>query len=102
MNRSARRRNNNDKKVVTYNLTEEQINQIKKEATDKALETAFTLMLGIPLMVLRDKYGFGKKRMNEYIDYALETYDSFNKGYFTLEDVEKMLREEVEVNIRRG
>lgn len=102
MNRSARRRNNNDKKVVTYNLTAEQIEQIKKETTDKTLETAFSLMLGIPLMVLRDKYGFGKKRMNEYIDYALETYDSFNKGYFTLEDVEKMLKEEVEVNIRRG
>ena len=102
MNRSARRRNNNDKKVVTYNLTAEQIEQIKKETTDKTLETAFSLMLGIPLMVLRDKYGFGKKRMNEYIDYALETYDSFNKGYFNLEDVEKMLREEVEVNIRRG
>ena len=102
MNRSARRRNNNDKKVATYNLTSEQIEQIKKETTDKTLEVAFSLMLGIPLMVLRDKYGFGKKRMNEYIDYALETYDSFNKGYFTLEDVEKMLREEVEVNIRRG
>ena len=102
MNRSARRRNNNDKKVATYNLTSEQIEQIKKETTDKTLEIAFSLMLGIPLMVLRDKYGFGKKRMNEYIDYALETYDSFNKGYFTLEDVEKMLREEVEVNIRRG
>ena len=102
MTRAERRRQERllQKANKTYNLSVKEIEEMKMEAFEEALNTSFKLMLGIPLIVLRDKYGFGKKRLNDYIDYVLEEQDSFNKGYFTLEDVEQMLYEEVDIKLK--
>lgn len=53
------------KKIATYNLTWEQIENIKLKATSEAMDFAFRQMMLLPLMVLRDHYGFGAKRLEE-------------------------------------
>ena len=102
MTRAERRRQERilKKSNKTYNLSVKEIEEMKENALSEALNISFKLMLGIPLMVLRDKYGFGKKRLNDFIDHVLEEQDSFNKGYFTLEEVEEMLFEEVDIKLR--
>ena len=102
MTRAERRRQERllKKSNKTYNLSVKEIEEMKENALNEALNISFKLMLGIPIMVLRDKYGFGKKRLNDFIDYVLEEQDSFNKGYFTLEDVEEILYEEVDIKLR--
>lgn len=83
----------------TYTLTQGQIGDIKKQAADEAIHAAFILMCGLPLMALRDKFGFGKVRLERFSDALLDLYDSFDKGYVTLEDLHKTIFEETGVKI---
>lgn len=104
MNRAERRRADRDKgkKTATYNLSEDQIQEIKKKAVDEAVDTAFILMLALPVMVLHDKYAKLMKkdtRLINFMDEILELYDSYNKGYFTIEDLVNTIYEETGVKI---
>ena len=89
MNRAERRRAGKKDKAVTYNLTQEQINQIKQEARDEAVGIAVTLMLALPLEVLKDKYWVktAKRRLPKFLDNVLSLYDSWNKGVLTIEEL---------------
>ena len=95
MNRKERRKNKIKNKDPVYNMKQSDIKNIKNQAVD----VAFKLMLGIPVMVLHDKYGWGgKKRLPEFGDYVLELYDSFDKGFLTLDDIEKTIYEETGIS----
>lgn len=99
MNRAERRRAEklaSKAKTAIYNLTQEQINQIKQQAKDEAIDTAFTLMLAIPLEVLiGDGYWVksAKKRLPKFLDEVLSLYDSWNKGVLTIEELREDLWE---------
>ena len=94
MNRAERRRAGKRDRTATYNLTQDQINKIKQEARDEAIDTAFTLMLAIPLKVLTGE-GYwvksAKKRMPKFLDEIFSIYDSWNKGDITIEELREDL-----------
>lgn len=87
-------------KQKTYNLSVDQIHQIKQNAAAEAMEQAFVLMMGLPLMALRDEFEFGKKRLERFSDKVLDLYDSFNKDYITLQDVIDCVYEETGVKFQ--
>lgn len=96
MNRQERRKTGSTREPV-YNLTYSQIQQMKKDATTEAVNTAFILMMGLPIMVVHDKFGkIMKKEGREEIfaELLMEQYDSFEKGFFTLDDVKQVLLDE--------
>lgn len=87
-------------------ISTEALNKLKSLLVTDALDTAFILMLGIPVMVLHDKYGQlikkevdGKGRLERFTDLILDLYDSYIKGYLTLDDIHKVLKEEGGVEI---
>lgn len=92
MGRAERRRAEKEagKKQKTYILTQEQVDQIKADARQDAIETAFTLMLAIPMEVLiGDDYWpkSGKKRIPKFLEDVLSLYDSWEKGVLTLDEL---------------
>ena len=93
MNRAERRKAGKKDKVPTYNLTQGQINQIKQEARNEAVEIAVTLMLALPLEVLKDKYWVktAKRRLPKFLDNVLSLYDNWNKGVLTIEELREDL-----------
>ena len=96
MNRAERRRTGKKGKVAIYTLTQDQINKIKQEARDEAVEKALILMLAIPLEVLiGDGYWAksAKRRIPKFLDDVLSLYDSWNKGVLTLEELREDLWE---------
>lgn len=95
MNRAERRRLGIKNKEPVINLKAGDISKIKENAANQAIDTAFVMMMAIPLMVLRDKYNFGKKRLETFSDYVLDLYDSFDKGYITFDDLKGILKDEV-------
>ena len=101
MGRAERRRLQREQRKAqkTYNITQGHLNEIKKAATNEATEVAFILMLGLPLMALRDKFGFGKVRLERFSDAVLDLYESFYEEYFTLDDIRKTIYEETGVKI---
>ena len=92
MNRAERRRADRQAKkdkVATYNLTQGQINQIKQEAREEAVEIAVTLMLSLPLEVLKEKHWVktAKRRLPKFLENVLILYNNWNKGLLTIEDL---------------
>jgi len=103
VNRAERRRLQKKglpvKKEPVVNIKYSDVQQMKDEATKKAADTAFLLMLGLPVLVLRDKWGFGKVRLERFIDQVIDMYEAFNEGYLTLDDIHKVIEEETRIKI---
>lgn len=93
-NRNERRRNGSStKKEPIINIKASDITKIKNEAYEEATKVAFLLMLGIPALALRDE-GYGKIRLERFLDHTLEIYKAFSTGVITLEDIKNTLLEE--------
>lgn len=112
MNRAERRRRQKQGlpivKEPVLNMKVSDIQQIKTQATNTAADTAFFLMLAIPVMVIHDKYPQlmrrevdGKTRAERFADLCLDLYDSFNKGYVTLDDLSQCLWEEAGIKLEK-
>lgn len=66
-----------------------------KKMQERATLEASSIGIILPLLIMRDKYGFGKVRLNQYITHMEEALDDLTAGRFTLHDVSEMLKEEV-------
>lgn len=107
MNRAERRRSQKEEKskVAVYNFTKPQLDalirekiqgemdRIKKEATEEAVNTALILMLTLPLEVLKDHYW--KKscadRIPKFTELVVEYYERWQNGEIDMD----MLREDL-------
>ena len=78
-------------------ITAKEVARLKLEAANHALD----LVNLIPLLILRDKFGFGKVRLSRYLDYYSEAIEDFNNGRFDLQDIEQVMLDEVKIGFRR-
>lgn len=112
MNRAERRKRQKQGlpiiKEPVLNVKASDFQHMKKNAAEVAAETAFFLMLAIPVMVIHDKYPQlmrknvdGKSREERFADLCLDLYDSFNRGYVTLDDLAQCLWEEAGIKLEK-
>lgn len=94
MPKSIRKRVKTETKTPTYRLTLEQIKQIKESAVRQAVAESFILMIGLPVMQLWDHHGFQPEDLDKFTDGVMSLYDSYDKGYITLDDVRNAVKEE--------
>ena len=101
MSRAERRRleRDNSKSQKTYTLTQAQIDQMKKEVSMEATKKAFLMMMGFPLLTLRDKFGFGKERLNRFMDKMLDLYEAYEMDYVYLDDLNDTIMKETGVTL---
>lgn len=83
------------KKTPTYNLTWPQIEKIKQDARDEAIHEAMERALVMPLLVLRDHWGFGPARMERFIEQVSELMADIEAGRLDLDDITGTLEEEI-------
>lgn len=88
-------------KKPTYNCTWEQIEGYKKQGYKQAIEQATNFALAAPMLILRDEFGFGEKRLMKFYEAYVDMYDSIEKGYLDIEDIVDTLREEVNIELIR-
>ena len=96
MNRAERRRSARQQaaKTKTYLLTEEQIEEMKRDAVQTATRRAFLMFLSIPVMILHDKFGFGKQRLGKFMDYALIWYEAVQENEVKMLELVKIAKDE--------
>ena len=73
--------------------------QMKKEVSMEATKKAFIMMMGFPLLTLRDKFGFGKERLNRFMDKMLDLYEAYEMDYVDLDDLNDTIMKETGVTL---
>ena len=88
------------KKSLRRKLSRETIQLTRKEYEElksKERMNAANIINLIPLIILRDKFGFGKIRLERYLKHYQDAVNSLNEGYLDLKDVERVMLEEVKI-----
>ena len=108
MNRAERRKYGIKESQPDETLNKSQIKRLKDDSVKEAIDTAFILMLGLPVMIIHDKYPQlmkkvvdGKGREERFTDLLLDLYDSVDKGYVSFEDLKDCLKEECGIEIEQ-
>lgn len=84
------------RKNRVYTMTQAQIDAMKKDAIDQAIEQAFVLMLCFPVEVLANEYWekTAKKRIPHFVDSCISLYEAYAQGVVDLDqmfnDVEQL------------
>ena len=110
MGRDERRKNKDKTKPKTYVMTEEQIEFIKKMAAEEAIkneldkriasikaeatENVMALMLSVPIVILRDKFAFGRIRIDRFLGYATTWIKAINDDGSTLKELIQLAYDE--------
>lgn len=87
-----------NKKNPVYHLKESDIKKLKREVTQSAVDFSNIIFLS----VMRDKEGYGVKRLKRLYDRIQDLVDSFNRGYVSIYDLKKTLEEESGIVIAFG
>ena len=83
------------KKNPHINLRKSDVERIKKSVTSDAVQNAFAIFL----MVMRDKWGFGAKRLNRLFKHICDLSEMVGDGYISTAEIKKTLREEMGIEI---
>lgn len=76
-----------------------QITQIRKD--NMLISAAGKANMIISLMVLHDKFGYGEKRLNKFIDEYQKQLDAYNSGYVeSVNDFTDVLKEECGIELK--
>ena len=101
LSRAERRQSEREtaKKQKTYTLTQAQLDEKLKAVEMQATKKAFVMMMGFPLLTLRDKFGFGKERLNRFMDKMLDLYEAYEMDYVDLDDLNDTIMKETGVTL---
>lgn len=74
-------------------------NAMKKGMKSEATDVAVNIMNTVPLLVLRDNYGFGSKRLNEFHKHMMTMIKDIEEGRIDFRDILGVLKEETGIEI---
>lgn len=83
------------KKNPCIHLKQSDVKKLKNDATNIGVRYAMVIFL----YVMREKEGFGDKRLKRVYDEMNDVVDSINKGYINLNDLEQVLSLEYDLTI---
>lgn len=106
MNRQERRKLAKQGKQIpcepVINLKASDIEKIKLDAVNEAVDKAFLLSLAIPVMIIRDKFGELMKkdgREQRFAEHCLKLYQLYQEDYVSIEELHQCLYEETGLKI---
>lgn len=98
MNKKFKEFKEQKKKKRIYTLTQEQLDNMKKdfveEACQKAQEEILVLFLSIPVKIAKEHYRFSRKKLENFCNFIIEEYESLNLNEVNLEECKELLYEE--------
>lgn len=100
-NRAERRRQERAlrKGEAVYNVKRSDLEYLHDEALKSVAKRVIPLVLYTSLMVLHDKYGFGRKRLGDFTEEVFNLYEAIDKKFVTFEDLVEAIEKETGVKI---
>ena len=92
MNRAELRRTKRNKGKKRF-MTEEEISKMKSDAVDEAFDKVFGCLFTLPLIALKEEYGFGKKRLQVINDKMTDMLKEIEKDELDLNSLVKVMEE---------
>lgn len=83
------------KAKIGLTLNQVQRSIIQREVTEKTM----LMLIGIPLIVLRDKYGFGKKRLETFSEEVLLQLKCVENGKVGLDEIHDIIKKETGMEV---
>lgn len=88
-------------KTPTYQVTMDQLRAYDQRGYERGRKEAFDYLIVISLIVLRDFFGFGGKRLERFIDGVRDYYESITKKLVDIDEIADALEEETGIGVRR-
>lgn len=71
------------------------LNQVQRAMLRReVINETMVMLLGLPLIVLRDSFGFGRKRLTEFTDEVLKQVKCAENGRVTLKELQDIIYKE--------
>lgn len=90
-------------KTPIYHVTLADIENYRRQGYEQgrkdSIEKATEFSMAVPIMVLRDEFGFGQQRIIKFAAAFKELYESIDEKYLDLQDILKTIKEETGVEI---
>lgn len=80
-------------------MTMKQIEDMQEKWYRKGIQDSADLAVAVPMMVLRDPYNFGRKRLEDFGELYSDMFDSVTKGCLNVPDMIRTLKEETGIEI---
>lgn len=91
---------NRQQKRQKFSAGEVELAQLK--AVDYGRDLAVERILPAILLVLHDKYKFGHKRCNDFLNYVQKQAECINSGYVTAKEMKESVKEEILIEITKA
>lgn len=99
----SRKKKEKKEKTPVYQVTLADIENYKRQGYEQgrkdSIEQATEFSMAVPIMVLRDEFGFGQQRIIKFAAAFKELYESIDEKYLDLQDILKTIKEETGVEI---
>ena len=66
----------------------------------KGISYATNAILAVMCIQLHDKWGWGQVRLTRLLDQVQETFDAIDEKYVSVEDLKKILSDEIGIEIK--
>lgn len=76
------------------------IKKAKEEGKQEGVKFTIKNYSYVLLLCLKDKFDFSTEELQEITEYINDTFDSINEGYLSLEDIQNVLEEENDMDVR--
>lgn len=81
-------------KKKTYQVTLEELKKYEKRGYIRAKEEMSLYAVLIPMWVLRNKFGFGAKRLEDFLEALEELTEDIDQGYLSIKDIKETIKKE--------
>lgn len=101
MNRAERRRAERERKngEAVYQVKRSDLERLHDDAMTQVSRKVIPVVLLTSLMVLRDKYGFGRKRLGDFAESVFEIYEAVDTDYVSFDDLAETIEKETGVKL---
>lgn len=90
-----------EKRTPTYQVSMDDIRGYVQQGCEKGRKEAFDYLIVISLIVLRDFFGFGGKRLEKFIDGVREYYESITKKLVDIDEIIEAIKDETGIEIMK-
>lgn len=107
MNRAQRRKAGIKTRVPTYTFNQDQLKKEIRKGVEQYREglkeeigtQAIRVVIFASLLIIRDKWGFGKKRLEKFLYEFAEQIDCLENKYVGFDDMIAAIKEETGLNV---